>query len=93
MPRHGLQGDQAEEGGQEERQARGDIHGKLQLLLLQMVYKPKYLNLGEHGHWFIAFDATIANLLSNSIQQIKLIYSGLCFCLVRGTSVSGGCEL
>ena len=30
LPRHGLQGDQAEEGGQEERQARGDIHGKLQ---------------------------------------------------------------
>ena len=44
-------------------------------------------------HWFIALDATIANLLSNSIQQIKLIYSGLCFCLVRGTSVAGGCEL
>ena len=37
---HGLPGDQAEEGGQEERQARGDIHGNLQLLQLQMAHKP-----------------------------------------------------
>ena len=40
LPRHGLPGDQAEEGGQEERQARGDIHGNLQLLQLQMAHKP-----------------------------------------------------
>ena len=50
------------------------VSSSLQLLLLQMVYKPKYLNLGEHGHWFIAFDATIANLLSISTDSADIFW-------------------